>query len=158
MKAILTLITTILLTQAINGQSFVPQTPNTKSLKSLEKQGDYSESLGYLYLKQNYTSTSEKDSINYYEWEPYSICSFYQEFQGGITYKLWQCQEGGGRNEQIAFPKMTNKDAMEFVNKLFHNKRNAWISEFQYVPDEPGCGYKIEHSFNQTKLIIYCGC
>lgn len=158
MKIFWTIITTILVTQLGYGQHFVPETPDTLKLKSIERQCEFSESLGYIYLKENYRVSSELDSIIYYEWEPDEICSFQRDFEYGIKYRVWNCDEGGGRSEQIIFPKMEVRTAREFIQLLFHDNWNTWISDFQYEPEGAGCYYQIVQSEKQTTIAIYCGC
>ena len=158
MKIITTIITTILLTQMIYGQGFIPESPDTFKLKSIERKGNFGESLGYIYLKENYHVSSEQDSIIYYEWEPDIICAFKQDFEEGITYKVWQCKEAGGVSEQITFPRMENRTAREFIELLFYDRWNTWVSDLQYEPEGAGCYYKIDHSEKQTVIEIYCGC
>lgn len=158
MKTIYILITTLFLHQVSFGQGFVPATPDTAKLKSLEQQGSYGESLGYLYLMKYYKPISEKDSIIYSEWESNAICSFKQEFEGNIEYEVWHCKEAGGISERLVFPRMENHTAKEFVLKLFYDKWNSWVSEFKYEPDGAGCYFEIEHSENQTSIDVYCGC
>lgn len=146
------------LIQVSFGQHFKPHLPDTNRLKALEKEQAYTASLGYLYLSEYYQANSERDSIHYYEWGTDAICAFQQSFENGITYKIWDCQEEGGGNEQLIFPLMDSSTVQTFIELLFYDEWNTWVSEFAYEPEGAGCYYTIQQTEDQTIIDIYCGC
>ncbi|MBI1287700.1 MAG: hypothetical protein GC178_08990 [Flavobacteriales bacterium] len=159
MRNITAIFTVLLLAQKLYGQGFIPATPDTLSLKSTQKHQSFAGSLGYRYLKKYYKVASEKDSVIYYAWgDSNTICSFRQSFEREIVYEVWECSEGGGISEQITFPKMDNNTAKKFVDLLFYDKWNTWVSDFTYEPVGPGCDYNIQQRENKTVILIYCGC
>jgi hypothetical protein len=139
-------------------KGFIPKTPDTLKLKTLEVEGDHTQSLAHLYLSTYYETTSAKDSIAFYEWDANGVCAFQQSFENGISYKIDVCSEESGGNESISFPKMDNKAARKFIELLFYDKWNSWTSEKSYEPEGAGCYYSIEHSADRTTIDIYCGC
>ncbi len=132
--------------------------PDTAALKTTYPKGDISFSMGYHYLTQAYSITSEKDSVEYYGDSKEFICHFYQTFEHGITYWKSNCSEEGGAQERITFPSLTNEQAKEFVNTLFYEPWNTWTTDLKYEADGAGCYYTIIQEDDQTIIDIWCGC
>ena len=139
-------------------QEFTLKTPDTLALKKLFGQTDYYESMLYLYLKRNYQATSEKDSIEYSKEKPNRICSFHQTFENEMQYYVWECSIEGGLRESIEFPKVELETVRNFIELLFHDEWNTWVSDYKYEPDGAGCYYQIEQEEKSTIIDIYCGC
>lgn len=158
MKTFTTFLTLFFVMQVSFGQHFKPHLPDTDHLKALEKATTVTESLSYLYLCAYYTAISGKKALQYYAWEPDAICAFQQSFENGITYTVRNCLEEGGGNEQLTFPLMDISTVRSFIERLFYDEWNTWVSEFAYEPKEAGCYYTIKQTENQTIIDIYCGC
>lgn len=140
-------------------QSFELEQPDTTKLKLVQNVLDYSESLGYLYLKEYYKIKSSKDSVEIYDWDPDGgVCAFHQDFEFGIHYKLWKCREAGGISETITLPKIETTAIKKFIELLFYDKFNEWTDENSYEPDGAGCYYEIIQNETNTIIDIYCGC
>lgn len=156
---VITLIIGIVLSSNIFCQTFELRQPDTTKLILIEDVLDYSESLGYLYLKEYYRVTSTKDSVEIYDWDPDGgICAFQQAFEFGIHYKLRQCKEAGGIAETITFPKTETTEIKKFIELLFYDDSNKWTDEYKYEPDGAGCYYEVIQNATSTTIEIYCGC
>ena len=141
------------------GQNFELKNADTTKLKVVERVMDYSESLGYLYLKDNYKMTSDRDSIEYYDWLPEKeICAYSQAFENGIRYSVRQCREAGGITEKIILPKIETSKLKSFIELLFWDESNTWTTELKYEPDGAGCYYEIIQTESNSIIDIYCGC
>lgn len=139
--------------------NFILHLPDTSMLKKHQKEREWKETLTYLYLRNYYTSISKKDSIEYYEWNSKSICSFNQSFEGKIKYSVWECKEAGGISETVEFPKLDLDLTKKFIETVFFDKGNSWTSEEnKYEPDGAGCYYEIKQRKEKTIIEIYCGC
>ena len=138
-------------------QGFALAKPDTASLKQLEAQGDYVESLTYLYLKANYQPAA-RDSVSYYTWDKETPCAFTQKFDSGISYKVWNCEEGKGRQETLTIPKMPLTALKRFIETLYYEKDNSWTTPLLYGPEEVGCFYDITEAEQTIRIDIYCGC
>ncbi len=159
MKRILFLLVTYLMSIQLVWAQFSPIEPDTAKLNKLFIKKNYTQSVGYLYLKTYYKAISGKDSIQYHELNAKAVCAFKQRFEKDIQYIVWACKEAGGISETIVFPKMELKVAKAFVHKLFYEAlNNTWTSEYTYEPDGAGCYYKIIQTDTQTIIEIYCGC
>lgn len=131
--------------------------PDTAMIRKKVWKDNYVGSMGYTYLTSYYQATSEKDSIIYYDEESKDLCAFYQTFDYGITYSKSSCEEVGFI-EQIKFPKIDNKSAKAFVNKLFYDSWNTWTTDLNYEADGAGCYYTINQEEHYTIIDIWCGC
>ena len=139
---------------------FILHLPDTVKLNKHWENRQWSENIAYLYLRNYYTKSTKKDSLKYIEQEATndkSICSFKQEFDSIIKYYTWDCKEAG-IEENIEFPKIENADMKKFIELLFYDKWNTWISEFKYEPNGAGCYYEIKQERHKTILSIWCGC
>jgi hypothetical protein len=158
LRKLFILVAFMLLSGTGSAQEFVLTKPDTAHLRKLEKQGDYTASLTYLYLQTYYKPVSPKDSVSYFEWDKESICAFRQDFVAGITYKVWNCDEGKGITEELTLPKIPLPALRDFMRELYHDKENTWVTPISYAPEEMGCFYDIVESDQSTTIQIYCGC
>lgn len=138
--------------------AFIYAYPDTASLKRAVLDGNYTESLAYLYLKANYEQSSRKEPLEYAEWDSGSVCAFQQKFNPDIQYYYWECKEAKGSTESLVLPKMELPKARQFVETLFYNKDNSWTSDFNYEADGVGCYYEIVQTATDTRIEIFCGC
>lgn len=140
-------------------QTFELAQPDTAKLKLVRNVLDYSESLGYIYLKEYYKIKTPIDSVEIYDWDPEGgVCAFQQDFEFSIHYKLWKCREAGGITETITLPKIEITDIRKFIELLFYDEFNQWTDENRYEPDGAGCYYEIIQNETNTIIEIYCGC
>lgn len=139
-------------------QGFVLAKPDTAKLKTLQEQGNHAESLTYLYLKTYYKPASPKDSVLFDEWDKKRPCAFQQNFQSGISYKVDDCGEGKGLSETVTFPKVNLTALRTFIETLYFEPDNTWVSPLLYEPEEVGCYYEIIETENNVSLEIFCGC
>ncbi|GAB5556854.1 MAG: hypothetical protein SchgKO_10670 [Schleiferiaceae bacterium] len=159
MKSTLLLFSVLLLGPMAWAQGFVPEVPDTVMLNQKSSEyNPYYESMAYIYLVEYYKADGERDSVIYGDYEGDPICSYYQAFEGGISYSLSGCGEEGGADEDMVFPKMKLSDAKALIERLFYDPWNTWVSENAYEPDGAGCYYGITQTETQTIIEIYCGC
>ena len=146
----------------LSAQSFIPVSPDTSQIKQIWRDLEYSETIGYTYLSEYYESETKKVILEMTdpEWIEEAPCSFWQKFEHDIYYEVNMCHYAGV-NEKITFPKMETEEAQKLINELFHEKFNAWESEYIYAPigGGAGCYYMIQQDSFQTTTISWgCGC
>ena len=144
--------------QTTFAQGFIPEIPDTNKINLLAEKSNHLESKGYIYLTSFYNINSPIDSVITYEWDSTEVCRFNQEFEYGIEYSLYACSEEGGDSERIAFPKIDEDILQLFIETLFYDPENTWVTEHNYAPNGAGCHYSITESKDKTILNIYCGC
>lgn len=142
----------------ISAQPFIPATVDTTYLRAEWRSKSYSQSLAYHYLMQHYDKQAPKDSLVFLYPNDPEPCHFRQEFKRGITYQLMTCDEEGGGEEIIRFPKMELARARSFIESLFYDRWNAWLDDYHYHPDGAGCYYTIVQGDDFTEIQIWCGC
>ena len=164
MKNFTVIIFSLLVINLTFGQDFKLAEPNISKLKEQIKDGT-NESI-YYYPTNNYSPTSQKEDLEYYDWDSTGICSFNQVFDKKIKYSIWQCKEAGGISVTIEFPKTERTELMKWIEMIydvdtFDLERNVWKeNNTKFEPKEvnPGCYYKIEEKENSTLVDLYCGC
>ena len=139
-------------------QNFKPIVPDTTNLKQQQLKNNQQESLGYLYLINNYKKETKKQSVRYYDYDANTMCAFEQTFENHIKYSVYQCDEEGGARESLSFPKTDLKTIKTFVETLFFDKYNTWKTDYKYEPDGAGCYYEIKQLEDKTVIDIFCGC
>lgn len=139
-------------------QDFVLVKPDTARLKQLQEQVGHAESLTYLYLKTSYKPASPRDSVLFDEWDKERACAFRQNFQAGISYSVSDCEEGKGLSESVTFPKMHLNALRSFIETLYYELGNTWVSPLLYEPEEVGCFYEIIEKDKTVTIEIFCGC
>lgn len=132
--------------------------PNREALRIAWGSDMEINSLGYLYLKENYIPITGKTDLEYEEWDLENPCSFSENFENGIKYSVTHCGEEGGMDEDLVFPLMELDAVKRFINDLFYDEQNVWSSDYHYAPDGVGCHYEIIQSEENTTISIYCGC
>lgn len=148
------------------GQEFEFKYINTDQLRKEIHLSDKEVDPIYIYLKNNYQSTSEKKNVQMYDYPDYSICSFQQEFNHLIKYSVKSCQEAGGITTIIEIPKNIKKSKLiNWIEKIYDlnltDVTNSWNSnKTVYGPGdgEAGCYYEIKESQNTYLIENYCGC
>ncbi|TQI71185.1 hypothetical protein JM79_2112 [Gramella sp. Hel_I_59] len=119
----------------------------------------------YIYLTNNYKPTSERESVQKYDYLDYSICAFEQEFENVIKYSTKSCQEAGGITNTIQLPKIQKSSITNWIEKIYKAELtdipNVWNSDQTiYGPEggEAGCYYEIKENENNYTIENYCGC
>ena len=131
--------------------------PNRFKIDSLFK-SDYSTTRAYIYLKEYYLSTTNKQDVQFDEWDSITPCSFTELFQYGIKYEVYNCSEEGGISEKMIFPKIELDSVKHFIMQLFSVEENSWVTNTSYEADGAGCYYGIVEEEDSVKIEIYCGC
>ncbi len=142
----------------LNAQGFEPLTADTAKIRADWEANQYRYSEGYLYLKKYYGSAAKRDSVHYLYPSDEEPCAFVEAFKQGIEYRLLNCDEEGGTEERLRFPRMELKQAQKFINHLFYNQENKWKDGHHYGPEGAGCYYHILQSDDFTEIRIWCGC
>jgi len=111
------------------------------------------------YIANNFDSTSLAiigyDSSYY---DGYTICSFAQNFEKGISYSYGGCGEGG-ETEHITFPGYTKEQLYTLINTHFFIEDNTWNKDStEYEADGAGCYYSIKIENDTASIHTYCGC
>ena len=158
MKELFTLLITCTVIQIVQAQSFVPAMPDTVDRGEVYSERNFPKTLGYVYLLSNYRVKSDFLSPVTYENSDRIVCAFSQDFSYGIQYTISECEEGRGRDESIAFPRMSTPAARAWIMNLYEDPKNTWIDEFRYEPPGAGCLYRIEQNAAKTIIHSYCGC
>lgn len=146
----------------LSAQSFIPASPDTSQIKQIWRNMEYAETIGYTYLSKYYKSETKKVILEMTDpdWIEEKPCSFWQKFEYDIYYEVNRCHYAG-MNEKIIFPKMETEEAQKLINELFHEKFNAWESEYIYAPigGGAGCYFQIfQDAFQTTTISWGCGC
>ncbi len=129
-------------------QEFEIKNPDVKKLKE-QIISDYSKSTIYLYLENNFKSTSDKYELSYHDYDNKTICSFDQDFNE-IKYTFWNCKEDAGISETISFPKVKIDNLRKWIESIYSVEesgygQNIWKENgTKYEPKElvPGCFLK----------------
>jgi hypothetical protein len=145
--------------QMASAQEFSVAKPDTARLFRVVENLVGEESLAYVYLISNYSTTSGKDSVEFGDfYECPNLCAFVQKFEKEIEYSTWDCTEEGRRKESISFPKMKLSAVHEFIEHLFFSERNSWVDEMKYESPGVGCNFQIEQTKTRTIISFSCGC
>ncbi|NNK28029.1 MAG: hypothetical protein HKP06_07285 [Flavobacteriaceae bacterium] len=146
-------------------QEFELTNPNVNELKSILGNRTTSEDVVYLYFARNYDSIAVKREVKYYDYEPRLVCGFSQDFQGGITYTIDQCDEAAGISTTIVLPKIEEDKVKRWVEQIYRAEitdlPNEWYPDkniYGPVGEEAGCYYELKSGDNNWIIDIYCGC
>jgi hypothetical protein len=146
-------------------QAFELKKPNIGKIKEQLKIDSKNEGI-YHYLTNYYNTSSEPYEKEFYEWKTESICSFKKDFESNIKYSISQCKEAGGISVTVEFPKISRKNIMNWIEKIYEIDKtesddNIWKeNNTRFEPREinPGCYYKILETEKNTIVELYCGC
>ena len=120
----------------------------------------------FIYLTDNFKSTSEKYDFKYYDWDNSKLCAFTQEFDNEIKYSVSECKEGAGLSVILDLPKINRNELMKWVEGIYEvakwtNDKYVWKKDnSKFEPEEIicGCYFKIEEKEKTTLIDLYCGC
>ncbi len=152
-------------TNLVIGQSFELAEPNIPKLKDQLVTAQNKEVM-HIYLKNNFKTSSEKFDLQLYEWDTSTLCAFKEEFENGIKYSVFQCEEAGGIRADLELPKMERAQLMKWIEDIYEVSRmdmdaNVWKennSRFEPKGSEAGCYFKIEEKETSTLVSLHCGC
>ncbi|REE06940.1 hypothetical protein DFQ09_1242 [Winogradskyella pacifica] len=148
------------------GQSYDLIVPNIDSLK-IKLSNEKNLEVIYLYLNNNYGTTSEKRDMQFYSpFDDEILCSFKQEFENNLCYYIYNCSESGGITVQLELPKIDRKKLMNWIEAIYdvqkiESDKNVWNednSAFEPNGLNLGCYYTIEEKETRTIVQMYCGC
>ena len=60
--------------------------------------------------------------------------------------------------ERITLPPMDISEVKKWIETLFYDPYNTWITPESYGPDGAGCYYDIIDKSDRILIDIFCGC
>lgn len=132
--------------------------PDTADLRKRWVESNYSLNLLEMYLDENYGIGSSIENPEYDGEDNSYLCAYEQTYDYHIKHIVKDCGVEGGVIERIILPKTDTKIVKIFIETLFYDSWNTWISDTEYSPEDVGCSYEIVQEEENTIIKMYCGC
>ncbi len=118
------------------------------------------EEIGFDYLDE-YFHVGERVILKSYDDCDSCICSWEAEFEEGIFYKYFDCDEAGYEiNINFELEDLTKQNMVDLINHLFEDPNNSWNSDttrFEPKNADAGCYYELNKKGKFFHLKYYCG-
>lgn len=164
-KSIGLLLITLIFPLLSYSQEFSFIDPNIKELKKDLVNSDFEDDVIYPYLTSNYKVESEKNIVKNFDFPDYGICSFEQNFEFGVHYYSYKCDEAGGLITKLTLPKVEIAYLKNWIEKIYDaditEVPNEWYEDgltYGPVDREVGCYYEIRLENKGWIVSAYCGC
>jgi len=117
------------------------------------------EEIGFDYLDK-YFSAGEREFIQTYDDCDSCVCAWVSEFEEGIFYKYYDCNEWG-YEVSILFEleNLTKQNVVDLIDHLFVDPNNSWNADTtRYEPKDAdaGCYYELTPKGSGHLLNYYC--